>query len=79
MEEAKANKFQLAVAAFGNATAFSQWSFANALPDEIKLQMLYAGPGTLWTDLKGFTETMLGRQLQAEDKSKTKSIAKETK
>lgn len=79
MEEAKANKFHLAVAAFGNASAFSQWSFANALPEEIKLQMLYAGPGTLWTDLKGFTETMLGRQFQAEDSPKVKSASKESK
>jgi hypothetical protein len=64
----------LAVSAFGNANAYSQWSFANGLPEDVKLQMLYAGPGTFWTDLKGFTETMLGRQLQADSKPTPKPI-----
>ncbi len=73
MEEAKAGKFKLAVAAFGNTAAYSQWSFANGLPDDIKLDLLYAGPGTFWTDLKGFTETMLGRQVQSTEKTNSKS------
>ena len=69
MEEAKAGKFKLAVAAFGNSAAYSQWSFANGLPDDVKLQMLYAGPGTFWTDLKGMTETLMSRQVQAKEKA----------
>ena len=75
MEEAKAGKLKLAVSAFGNATAYSQWSFANGLPEDVKLQMLYAGPGTFWTDLKGMTETMLGRQAQATEKANPKRVA----
>ena len=27
----------------------------------MKLGVIYAGPGTLWTDLKGFQETMMGK------------------
>ncbi|MBX3443375.1 MAG: band 7 protein [Planctomyces sp.] len=65
LEESKASKFQLAVDAFGGGTAYNQWVFANGLPSDIELRFLYAGEGTFWTDLKGFTETMLGRQMQA--------------
>lgn len=62
LEEAKAGKFVLAVAAFGSGVAFNQWVFASGLPENIQLNMIYAGPGTFWTDLKGFSETMLGKQ-----------------
>ena len=61
-EEATAEKFQLAVDAFGSGEAYNLWSFASGLPDDIDLRLLYAGEGTLWTDLKGFTETMLMKQ-----------------
>jgi regulator of protease activity HflC (stomatin/prohibitin superfamily) len=62
LEEAKAQKFELAVAAFGSGSAYNQWVFASGLPEDIQLNLLYAGQGTFWTDLKGFTEVMLGRQ-----------------
>lgn len=63
-EEAKANKFQLAVEAFGSGQAYNQWVFAQGLPQDIELNLLYAGEGTFWTDLKGFGETLLGKQLK---------------
>jgi regulator of protease activity HflC (stomatin/prohibitin superfamily) len=64
LEEAKAGKFKLAVEAFGSGEAFNHWVFASGLPEDIKLNLLYAGQGTFWTDLKGFSEVMLGRQSQ---------------
>jgi regulator of protease activity HflC (stomatin/prohibitin superfamily) len=64
MEEARAGRFKLAVAAFKSGSAFNQWVFASGLPDDIQLQMLYAGEGTFWTDLKGFTDVMLAKQAQ---------------
>ncbi len=63
-EEAKANKFELAVQAFGSGQAYNQWVFAQGLPEDIELNLLYAGEGTFWTDLKGFSETLLGKQLK---------------
>jgi regulator of protease activity HflC (stomatin/prohibitin superfamily) len=63
-EEAKADKFRLAVDAFGAGDAYNQWVFANGLPDDIQLDLLYAGEGTFWTDLKGISEALLGRQTQ---------------
>jgi regulator of protease activity HflC (stomatin/prohibitin superfamily) len=50
IEEAKAEKFGLAVKAFGDPNAFNDWTFASNLPDDMELKFLYAGPGTLWTD-----------------------------
>ena len=52
VEEAKADKFALAVEAFGTPQAYNNWTFANGLPDDIDLKLFYAGPGTMWTDLK---------------------------
>ncbi|MGQ0636064.1 MAG: SPFH domain-containing protein [Planctomycetaceae bacterium] len=69
MEQAQANRFKLAVGAFGSGDAFNQWVFASGLPDDIQLNLLYAGEGTFWTDLKGFTDVMLGRQAQESQKS----------
>jgi len=50
IEEATADKFALAVEAFGGAEAYNNWIFATNLPDDIELKLLYAGEGTLWTD-----------------------------
>jgi regulator of protease activity HflC (stomatin/prohibitin superfamily) len=57
-QEAKAQKFTLAVEAFGVPSAFTRWQFAEGLPETIDLEMIYAGEGTLWTDLKGITPTV---------------------
>ncbi len=67
-EEAKADKFGLAVAAFGSGKAYNNWVFAQGLPDDIEFDMLYAGEGTFWTDLKGFSDVMLGRQVSEQNK-----------
>ncbi len=69
-EEATADKFRLAVEAFGDPKAYNQWVFANGLPKDLQLHLLYAGDGTFWTDLKGFSETLLGRQTQQARKKK---------
>jgi regulator of protease activity HflC (stomatin/prohibitin superfamily) len=54
VEEATADKFALAVEAFGGAEAYNNWMFATNLPEDIDLKFLYAGEGTLWTDSTGF-------------------------
>ncbi len=56
--EAEADKFRLAVEAFGSPAAYNKWQFAEQLPEDLELQLFYAGEGTLWTDLKGITPTM---------------------
>ena len=39
--------FELAVKAFGDPTAYTKWQFAQGLPENIDLKMIYSGPGTL--------------------------------
>ena len=55
---AKADKFRMAVEAFGSGGAYTKWQFAEGLPDTIDLNLFYAGEGTLWTDLKNITPTL---------------------
>ena len=57
-EEAKAQRFQLAVAAFGSPEAYNRWEFAEGLPQNIDLKLFYAGEGTLWTDLQSVVPTV---------------------
>jgi len=68
-EEAKSELFGLAVSAFGSGSAYNQWTFASGLPEDVQLDMLYAGEGTFWTDLKGFTDVMIGRQALEQQKA----------
>lgn len=56
--KAKADKFRLAVKAFGSGGAYTKWQFAEGLPLDIDLNLFYAGEGTLWTDLKNVTPTI---------------------
>lgn len=64
LAEAQAGKFELAVKAFGSGQAYTRWVFATGLPDNVELRTLYAGPGTFWTDLRNFTDIMLGKSEQ---------------
>ncbi|MCA9011156.1 MAG: band 7 protein [Planctomycetaceae bacterium] len=67
--EAKSELFTLAVTAFGSGSAYNQWTFATGLPEDVQLDTLYAGEGTFWTDLKGFTDVMTGRQTMEQQKA----------
>ena len=74
LEQAKANKFKLAVQAFGTPAAYNNWVFATGLPTNIELKLLYAGKGTMWTDLKDAVRIMApvddGKDAPKEEKKK---------
>ena len=54
-KEAEAKGAKLMVDAFGSADAYNQYIFAkNFQPQELRL--IFAGPGTFWTDLKSFEQ-----------------------
>ncbi len=74
--EAKSELFALAVSAFGSGSAYNQWTFATGLPEDIQLDTLYAGEGTFWTDLKGFTDVMVGKQAQQQQRQQEQSRQK---
>lgn len=66
--EARAQKFKLAVAAFGTPEAYNRWIFASNLPEDVKIKLIYAGQGTFWTDLKNFDSALLGKMANPEVK-----------
>jgi regulator of protease activity HflC (stomatin/prohibitin superfamily) len=74
LQEAQADKFRLAVEAFGSGEAYNSWVFASNLPPDIKLDLFYAGEGTFWTDLQGVSG-LLGKQLQQQVQPSSKPRA----
>ena len=65
VEGEKAKGLQLKVKAFGDAEAYNLWTLASTLGDDLKINILHAGPGTLWTDLEkaGLSDLGAGQAL----------------
>jgi len=59
--EAQADRYRQYVQILGGPDAYNKYVFAEGLPDDLRLEVFYAGPGTFWTDLKGFDQVMLGK------------------
>lgn len=66
----KANGLKLKTGVFNDPAAYTQWRFAETLNPNMKLNIIHAGEGTLWTDLKntGFAELGGARGLQTKNK-----------
>ncbi|MFZ3047544.1 MAG: SPFH domain-containing protein [Desulfatirhabdiaceae bacterium] len=60
----KARGFQMRVQAMGDAEAFTQLDVAEKLNPDIRVTILHAGEGTLWTDLKNPRLSDLGAGVQ---------------
>jgi hypothetical protein len=56
----EARGLQLKAAAFGDARAYTLWEFAAQLNPEVRVNILHAGDGTLWTDLRTAGMSELG-------------------
>jgi hypothetical protein len=50
--KAEGEGYALQVKAVGTATDYAFYQFAQQLPENVKLLLIYAGTGTLWTDLE---------------------------
>ena len=61
VNEARADRHRQYVQALGGPESYNRYLFAEKLPDDLRLGIFYAGPGTFWTDLKGFEQVMLGK------------------
>ncbi|MFO0959352.1 MAG: SPFH domain-containing protein [Isosphaeraceae bacterium] len=59
--QAKAELSKNQVQMLGGPEAFNRYMFAENLPTDIRLGIFYAGPGTFWTDLKGFEQILTGK------------------
>ena len=70
VEGEKAKGLQLKTAAFGDPVAYARWMFADTLNPQMKLNIIHAGTGTLWTDLEktGFAELGGAQQLKTNQK-----------
>jgi len=66
----RAKGLQLKTAAFGDPIAYAKWVFADNLNPKMKLNIIHAGEGTLWTDLEktGFAELGGAQQLKGNKK-----------
>ena len=49
--KAEGDGYALQVKAVGTPADYAFYQFAQQLPDQVKLMLIYAGTGTLWTDL----------------------------
>jgi hypothetical protein len=58
---AEAERYQRYVETLGGPEAYNRYLFAENLPDTLRLGIFHAGPGTFWTDLRGFEQAMLGK------------------
>ena len=65
--QAEAERYRQYVQTLGGPDAYNRYVFAEGLSKDLHLGVFYAGPGTFWTDLKGFEQVMLGKL--AEDSS----------
>jgi hypothetical protein len=54
--KADGDGFALQVQAAGSPSDFNALQFAKQLPEQLKLSLIYAGDGTLWTDLQSAAE-----------------------
>lgn len=65
----RANGLKLKTAVFNDAGAYVQWRFADTLNPAMKLNIIHAGAGTLWTDLEktGFAELGGAKLLQKKE------------
>ncbi len=59
--QAEAERYRQYVQTLGGPDAYNRYVFAEGLSKDIRLGVFYAGPGTFWTDLKGFEQVMLGK------------------
>ena len=75
--EAEAEKYKLSVDALGSSEAYNRYIFAEGLPEEIRLGVFYAGPGTLWTDLKNLDQAFLGKLASESDQKPKANPARE--
>jgi hypothetical protein len=50
--KAEGEGYALQVQAAGSPADYSAMQFAKQLPEKIRLSLIYAGAGTLWTDLE---------------------------
>ena len=67
LNQAEADRYRQYVDALGGPEAYNRYVFADKLPADLRVGIFYAGPGTFWTDLKGFEQVLLGKAASEAD------------
>ena len=61
--EAEAKGAKMLVDALGSPQAYNNYIFAKSFEPQ-ELRLIFAGPGTFWTDLKNFQEVGASKMIQ---------------
>lgn len=75
VEGEKARGLELKAKAFKDPASYAQYVFASALNEEVKINIIHAGPGTLWTDLQSARLGDLGAAKMLQQPAATPSRA----
>ncbi|HUO07826.1 MAG TPA: SPFH domain-containing protein [Phycisphaerae bacterium] len=67
---AQAELMKLLVGAYGGADNFNLATFAKNLPEDLKIEYHYAGPGTLWTDMQGNIQQTAAKKILSDSPAK---------
>ena len=60
VESERAKGFGMKISAFGDSGDYALFEFASNLNPDMKINLIHAGEGTLWTDLQNATFGALG-------------------
>ena len=62
-KKAEAKKLELLIEAYGGPDQYNLATFAESLPEDIRIEYRYAGKGTLWTDMKTTLSEMAAKKI----------------
>ncbi len=63
---------KLMINAYGGAENFNLATFAKELPDDLRVDYRYSGPGTFWTDTNQKMLDMAGKKILAQPEQSPK-------
>jgi hypothetical protein len=73
--QARAELDRMSVETLGGPEFYNRYKFAEKLPEDLRLGVFYAGPGTFWTDLKGMEQIMMGKLVSDQTQASSPSQA----
>ena len=71
-KKAEATRLQLLIQAYGGANDYNLATFAESLPDDIRIEYRFAGEGTFWTDARGRFSDLAARKILSQKKKPAK-------
>jgi len=69
-KKAEATRLQLLIQAYGGADQYNLATFAESLPEDIRIEYRFAGEGTFWTDARSKFSDLADRKILSQKKKK---------